>query len=155
MNDVIQPEWLKGHVPLPKGNPGWTRGGPSPNPDGRPKGIIDRRQRLQNAFADDAVEIAKVVIAKALEGDMQAANIALSRIAPPLRPQAERVQFELSEDAPLAVQARQILQAISKGFLDADTARMLIDCMQSVAKIRATEELAERLAILEAKAVNQ
>ena len=39
-----------------------TRGGPSPNPTGRLKGIVDKRQ---NAFADDAVAIAMVVIAKA------------------------------------------------------------------------------------------
>jgi len=55
----------------------------------------------------------------------------------------------------LASKGMPLGECRSKGFLDADTARMLIDCMQSVAKIRATEELAERLAILEAKAVNQ
>lgn len=68
----------------------WVPGMASPNPSGRPKGITDRRQKLQNAFADDAVAIVKVVIGKALDGDMQAANIALARIAPPIKAQAER-----------------------------------------------------------------
>lgn len=126
---------------------------PSPNPAGRPKGIIDKRQKLQAAFADDAVAIAKVVIGKALEGDMQAANIALARISPPIKAQAERVQFELSDDAPLSDQARQILQAVSEGKLDADTARILIGCIQSVAGIRAVEDLEARIITLEAKQV--
>ena len=131
----------------------WTPGMKSPNPAGRPKGIIDKRQKLQAAFAADAVDIAKVVIAKALDGDMQAANIALARIAPPLRPQAERVQFTLSEDVPLSVQASQILLAVSEGKVDADTAKLLITCIQSVAGIRAVEELEARIITLEAKAI--
>jgi hypothetical protein len=136
------------------GNPSWKPGMASPNPSGRPKGIIDKRLKLQAAFADDAVAIAKVVIDKALAGDMTAANIALARIAAPLRAQAERVQFELSDDVPLSTQARQILQAVSEGKVDADTAKLLIGCIQSVAGIKAVEELEQRLAILEAKAVN-
>lgn len=131
----------------------WVPGMKSPNPSGRPKGIIDKRQKLQAVFADDAVAISKVVIAAALEGDMQAANIALARIAPPIRAQAERVQFELSDDAPLSEQARQILVAVSEGRLDADTARILIGCIQSVAGIRAVEDLEARIITLEAKAV--
>ena len=135
-------------------HPAWQKG-VSANPAGCPKGIIDKRPKLQNAFSDDAVAIAKVVIGKALEGDMQAANIALSRIAPPLRPQAERVQFELRDDVPLSPQARQILQAVADAKVDADSAKLLISCIQSVAGIRAVEELEERLTLLEAKAVPQ
>ena len=97
--------------------------------------------------------IAKVVIGKALEGDMQAANIALARISPPIKAQADRVQFELSDDAPLSDQARQILVAVSECKLDADTARILIGCIQSVAGIRAVEDLEARIITLEAKTV--
>lgn len=132
----------------------WTPGMKSPNPSGRPKGIIDKRQRLQNVFAQDAEAISKVVIAAALGGDMQAANIALARIAPPLRPQAERVQFELRDDIPLSDQARQILQAVADGKVDAETAKTLIGCLQAVSGIRAVEDLESRLAILEARQVN-
>lgn len=143
-------------VPVAKGTRGrsdWKPGMASPNPAGRPKGIIDKRQRLQNVFAQDAEAISKVVIAAALGGDMQAANIALARIAPPLRPQAERVQFELRDDIPLSDQARQILQAVADGKVDAETAKTLIGCLQAVSGIRAVEDLESRLAILEAKAV--
>lgn len=132
----------------------WERNGPSPNPKGRPPGIVDKRQKLQKAFADDAPAIARVVVAKALEGDMQAANIALARVAPPLKQQAERVQFELSPDVPLSEQAQQILQAVADGNVDAETGKTLIGCIQSVAGIKATEELEQRIILLEARQVN-
>jgi hypothetical protein len=131
----------------------WTPGMKSPNPAGRPKGIVDKRQKLQAAFADEAADIARVVIDKALEGDMQAANIALARIAPPLRAAAERVQFELASDRPLSEQASQILQAVADGKVDPETGKTLIACLQAVSGIKAAEELEERILILEARQI--
>lgn len=150
MTKTPSPEWMQGFEPKPSA---WVPGMKSPNPSGRPKGLVDRRQKLQNAFADDAVAIVRIVIGKALEGDMQAANIALARIAPPLKAQAERVQFELAPDIPLSAQAAQVLQAVAEGKVDAETARVLIGCLESVSGIRATEELEQRIIMLEAKAV--
>lgn len=74
-----QPDWMKGYVP--RGNPAWVKGGPSPNPAGRPKGIVDRRQKVQVALMDDAPAIARVVIDAALDGDMQAASLVLVLLA--------------------------------------------------------------------------
>lgn len=153
MSKTDQPEWMKGYTPDTSAPSKWVPGMKSPNPKGRPKGIVDRRQKLQNAFADDAVSIAKVVIDRALEGDMQAANIALARIAPPLKAQAGRVEFELDPDRPLSEQASQILQGVADGKLDAETARTLITCIQSVSSIRAVEDLEARLVVLEMKQV--
>jgi hypothetical protein len=143
MTDLVQ-----ARAPRP-----WERNGPSPNPKGRPPGIVDKRQKLQKAFADDAPAIARVVIEKALTGDMQAANICLARVAPPLKQQAERVQFELDPDRPLAAQASQILVAVSEGKVDAETGRTLIGCISAVAGIKAVEELEGRIQMLEAKAI--
>lgn len=131
----------------------WMPGMPSPNPAGRPKGISDRRQKLQNAFADDGVAIIRVVIDKALGGDMQAAQIALARIAPPLKAQSERVQFELSNDLPPSEQAREVLRAVSEGNVNAETGKVLIGCIQAVSNLRAIEELERRITILEEKAL--
>jgi hypothetical protein len=140
-------------LPAPRrGNPNWRKGMKSPHPTGRPPGIIDRRQKLQNAFADDAVAIAKVVVEAAKGGDMQAASIALARLAAPLRAQSERVEFALDPHRSLSEQAAQILVAVSEGKLDADTGRTLIGCVQSVAGIRAIEELEGRIVLLEARA---
>jgi len=153
MTEQTQPEWMKGFVPAPAPPGGRWQKGQSGNPAGRPKGIVDKRQKLQAAFADEAADIARVVIDKALEGDMQAANIALARIAPPLRAAAERVQFELDPERPLSEQAGQILQAVADGKVDPDTGKTLIGCLQAVSGIRATEELEQRIIVLEARQV--
>lgn len=129
----------------------WTPGMRSPNPSGRPRGILDARQKLQSAFASDGAAIVRAVVAKALEGDMQAASIALARLAPPIKAQAERVQFELNADGSFTAQAQQILQAVAEGALDPETGRMLIGCIQTVASIKAVEELEQRIINLEEK----
>ena len=156
MTDQTQPEWMQGYVPIPiegPGNPAWTRGGPSPNPAGKPKGAFSKRDKIAHALNGDGPNVVRVVIDAALAGDMQAAGLVLSRLVPPIRAQAERVEFTLT-DAPLSEQARQILVAVSEGKLDGETARTLIGCIQSVAGIRAVEDLESRLQILEAKVVH-
>jgi len=153
MSEVTQPEWMKGFVPTPASPGGRWQKGQSGNPKGRPPGIVDKRQKLQNAFADEATDIARVVIDKALEGDMQAANIALARIAPPLRAAAERVQFELNPERPLSEQASQILQAVADGKVDPETGKTLIACLQAVSGIKAAEELEQRIIVLEARQI--
>lgn len=154
MGEVTQPTWMEGFTPAPKkGNPAWVRGGPSPNPKGRPVGITDRRTKVTQALADDAPAVTRVVIEAALAGDIQAAGMVLARVAPPLKQQAERVEFQLDPARSLAEQAQQILVAVSEGRLDAETGRTLIGCISSVAGIRAVEELEHRIIVLEAKAV--
>lgn len=152
MSEATQPEWMKSHAPNPvRGNPAW-KPGVSGNPAGRPRGIVDRRQKLQSAFADDGVAIAKVVVAAALEGDLQACAIALSRIAPALRSQTERVQFEFDASASQTQQIAQVLAAIASGAVAPDVGRLIIDAIGTLAAAKATDELEARLAALESKA---
>lgn len=145
MTEIVQSEPAPGR---------WVKGMPSPNPRGRPPGIVDRRTKVTQALADDAPAVARVVIDAALEGDMQAANLVLSRVAPPIKAQAERVQFELDPSLPLADQAKQILAAVADGKVDPDTGRTLIGCLSSVANIEAIAELENRIILLEAQRVN-
>ncbi len=143
------PEWLERHKA--RGNPAWTRGGPSPNPNGRPKGIIDKRQRVSHALMDDAPAIARVVIESALAGDMQAASLVLSRIAPTLRSQSQPVTFDFDATAPIVRQVEQVLAAIADGSVAPDIGKQIIDAIGALSAVRATEELEARLAALEAK----
>lgn len=152
--EKIEPEWMKGFVPKPAPTK-WERGMASPNPLGRPKGVPDKRTKVTRALMDDAPAVARVVIDAAMEGDMQAAGLVLSRCAPVIKAQAERVQFELNKDAPLAEQARQIMQAVANGEVDPDTGRILIGCLNAVAGIEAVTELEQRIIELEAREVNR
>lgn len=123
--------------------------GQSGNPNGRPKGSLNKKTQIATALMESGKEIARVVCEKALEGDMQAANIVLSRLQPPLRSRAERVNFKLDSDAPLTQQARQVLEAVSTGDIDPETGKLLIDSISSFAKLREQDELATRLELIE------
>lgn len=147
MTDASKP------APMRDANGRWLAGGPSPFPKGRPKGIIDKRQKLQKVFAENSEELVRLVVSRALDGDMQAMREALARVSPPIKATGERVEFDLDPELPLSVQANQILLAVSEGKLDADTGRTLIAMIQSVAGIQAVEALHERVIALEAREV--
>jgi len=125
--------------------------GVSGNPKGRPKGSKDKKTLVCEEFSKKGSAIAKQVIAAALGGDMTAANIALQRIAPPLKARGEKVKFELDPEGSLTMQAQSVMQAVSTGIVDPDTGKMLLDCVGALAAIKGTDELEARLNELEAR----
>ena len=151
MTETVQPEWLQGFTPQPNKPPKGWQPGQSGNPKGRPVGSRNKKNVIAEEFEKDGSEVARVVMNAALEGDMQAANMVLQRLSPPLRARAEKVTFELTPDAPLHEQANQVLASVAEGAIDPETGKMLIDCIQSVAGIRAVDELEARLIALEEK----
>lgn len=154
-NSQAKPEWLQDRKPdsdAPQaGNPKWYKGMKSPNPKGRPKGIVDKRHKMTQAMLDDAHEIAGVVVAKAKEGDLQAASLVLARVMPTLSAQAERVEFDLDPSAPLAKQVEQVLSATSNGELSTDHAERIIKAIGALGAIRQMDEFESRLAALEGR----
>jgi hypothetical protein len=155
MTDIVQPEWMKGHVPMPNpGNPNWKKGAPSPNPAGRPKGVLDKKQKVEAALRDEGPAVARVVLDAALAGDMTAAGIVLARIAPTLRAQAEKVEFAFDPSLPIGRQVEAVLAAVAGGQVAPDIGQVIVSMVGTLSQVRATEELEQRLAILEAKAVN-
>lgn len=157
MTEQSQPEWMKGFVPQPTApvvaSGRWEKGMQSPNPKGRPRGIVDKRSRIAKALADDGSAIVNVVVAAALEGDMQACNIVLARIAPTLKPQAERVAFDLDPTAPVAEQIESVLTAVASGTLAPDIGQVIIASLGKLADARAVAELEDRIAALEGNQV--
>ncbi|HCL3144085.1 TPA: hypothetical protein N2A34_001826 [Pseudomonas aeruginosa] len=151
MTETVQPEWLQGFTPQPNKPPKGWQPGQSGNPKGRPIGSRNKKNVIAEEFEKDGSAVARVVMDAALEGDMQAANMVLQRLSPPLRARAEKVTFELTPDAPLHQQANQVLASVAEGAIDPETGKLLIDCIQSVAGIRAVDELEARLQTLEEK----
>jgi len=131
----------------------WVKGMPSPNPNGRPPGILDKRSRVTKALMDDAPAIARVVIDAAKKGDMQAAALVLARCAPVLKAQTEPVQFEFDATAPIAQQIEAVLAGIAGGAVPPDVGRQIIEAIGTLASVRATEELEQRIVMLEARQV--
>lgn len=154
MNDVVQPEWLKNHVPAKNpGNPNWKKGGPSPNSKGRPPGRT-ATQKVQAKLNEGSLEVTDVVLEAARAGDMQAAGMVLARVSPALRSQSQMVQFDLDPELPIARQIEAVLAAVAAGEVPPDVGQQIVAMIGTLSNVRATEELEERLALLEAKAIN-
>ena len=128
--------------------------GQSGNPNGRPK--ISNSQRamreaLQNYLdGNTETDVLNAVIEGALAGDMQAANLILSRLYAPLKAVQPSEQFPLNGTT-AAEKASSILDAIASGALAPDVGRSLIDAVSSLLKIQEITELAQRLEAIEAK----
>ncbi len=123
----------------------------SPNKAGRPTGILDERSRVTKALLDDAHAVARVVIEAAMAGDIQAAGIVLSRVAPVLKAQADKVAFSFDAKASLVEQVESVLQAVANGLVSPDVGRSIIETVGSLAAIRQYEDLERRLAALETR----
>lgn len=151
----ITPPWLEGRTPpaaaLPAPAGRWTKGMPSPNKAGRPKGIVDRRVRLSQRMLADADGIVSALVEKALDGDTGAAGLILARVLPSLRSQTEKVSFPFDASAPVARQVEMVLDAIAAGHVSPDVGRQIVDAIKALADVRAFEELEARIAQLEAK----
>ena len=162
---VVRPPWLEGWQPSPPapppapqpdrgkpGNPAWVKGMKSPNPAGRPPGSTPQTRLLQRML-EDADGIVDALVEKALEGDTGAASLILSRLLPSLRAQSEKVQFDFDAGAPISRQAEMILEAIASGTLAPDVGKQILEAVNSLATIRAVEDIEARIVILEAKQV--
>lgn len=134
-----------------RGNPQWRKGMASPNPRGRPPGIVDKRTKVTQALADDAPKVARVVIDAALKGDVQAASLVLSRVAPAIKSQSEKVSFKFDAKSPLAEQVEHVLQAIADGEVAPDVGKSIIDSIGELAAVKQFDEIEERILVLEGK----
>lgn len=89
----------------------------------------------------------------AKEGDLQACNIVLARIAPPMKAQSERVEFDFDPSASTAQQIEAVLAAIATGDLAPDSGREVIAAIGTLSNARAVEELEQRIVTLEMRSV--
>lgn len=149
----VQPPWVTGQPPAPappKGSAPWQfKPGQSGNPRGRPPGRPDRRLLATEQMLDEMRNIVAVLVGKALEGDSNSAAIVLSKVMPSLKAQMERVEFDLDTNAPIGDQVASVLDALARGILAPDVARLVIDSIARLSDVRATEELSARIEALE------
>jgi hypothetical protein len=138
---------------MPTKSKGRWKPGESGNPKGKPKGAKDRRTAWRTALADELPAIIARLVEAARAGDVQAAALILSRVAPPLRPQREPVELPaLAKAGSLADQARAVLVAVATGALSTDQAGELLAALANAAAAIEVDELQARIAALEAQA---
>ena len=108
---------------------------------------------MTQALMDEGPAIARVVIDAALEGDLQACGIVLSRIAPPVKAQSERVEFAFDPSASAAQQIAGVLASMASGAVAPDVGREVIAAIGTLASARAVEELEQRIVTLEMRSI--
>ena len=105
--------------------------GTSGNIRGKTPGARNKRNVVAAEFEKQGSAVARVVMDKALDGDMSAASLVLTRISPPLRARPPTVEFELDVDAEPSEMSKAILTAVAKGQIDPDTARVVLDMISA------------------------
>ena len=124
--------------------------GQSGNPRGKPKGALSPSGRIREAIAADLPKILATLRDRALDGDVQAASVLLSRCLPPLRPESAAQSIKVG-GATLGARAEAIMAAAVSGELPTSSAAELMGVLTGQAKIIETVELERRIAALEAK----
>ncbi|WP_141103610.1 DUF5681 domain-containing protein [Cobetia sp. QF-1] len=120
--------------------------GQSGNPAGRPSaGAMLVRKALQGS----SQELIDKAIALALEGDTVALRLCIERLTPPIKASAERVTFDIPEDAGLAGTSRAIIAAAAAGQIPPDTASQLVTAMGQLSRQIEIDEISQRISQLE------
>ena len=122
--------------------------GQSGNTKGRPKGTGEVG-KLRAAIAKEIPEILKALIEKAKGGDLRASALLLERVLPPMRAIDPAAPIEISGDT-LTGKGDAILKGVSSGELTPGQASQLLTGLAGYAKLVETDDLAKRLAELEA-----
>lgn len=104
--------------------------GQSGNPSGRKSGSRNKKTLLREELEKDGSALATAIKSAALEGnDITAMSLWLSRLEPPLRSSAQRIQFDFDPTRPIAENATEILTRVSQGEIDPDTGKQLLDML--------------------------
>lgn len=129
---------------------GQFKAGQSGNPKGRPKGALSPAMKLIKQASPAVLE---QVIAQAIDGDMQAAALVLSRGVPTLKATQEPVELITAaefEQMTTTERAEAILAAAVTGRVPPDVAQQLMASLTAVAGVTEWAELARRVEELEA-----
>lgn len=108
--------------------------GQSGNPNGRPKGIIDKRAELRGLLEPHAKEIVEKLIESAKAGDPTALRLCIERLIPRIKPDTG-INFELPEgsidagDNMLEI-AHRVTEAVATGLLTIDEAEQFTEFLK-------------------------
>ena len=133
--------------------PKFTKG-QSGNPGGRPVGSLHRttlvRNALAAAFEGGEAGYWRAVAEQAKSGCTASQSLIADRLMPKLRPAAEPVAFDLDGEG-FTDLARSVLVAVSRGEVDPQTGKSLIDAVAGLARVAEIDALKKQLDELAAR----
>lgn len=128
--------------------------GVSGNPKGKPPGPTARSKF--RAQVDAAIPgIVANLVQQAQAGDMQAVQMILARVIPPLKPTSDPAKLPMPRSGSLADQGERVIAAAMAGTVAPDEARLLIDVLSAQAKLIEQSEIAASIEEIKAWIKNQ
>lgn len=126
--------------------------GQSGNPAGKPPGTLSEAGRLRAAIREHVPAIIAAMVKRAKGGDATAAKVLLERALPALRTSALPVELPaLVQATTVTAQGEEVLKAVAEGTLTTDQASDLLSALGGMAKLKEVDDLARRVAALEAQ----
>jgi hypothetical protein len=113
--------------------------GTSGNVKGRPKGIIDKRMRLNKALMGNADALLKVATDKALAGDPQMLTTLINRLLPALKPEGVPARFKHDPTLSPSKQIESVIAAIAAGQLTVEEGLNVVKAIEALASTRSME----------------
>ena len=127
---------------------GRWKSGESGNPKGRTPGTGEVA-RLRESIAEHLPEIITQLVAKAKEGDTQAARLLLERVLPPRKAIEPMVELTLPDGEGMTAQGVAIVQAVAAGILPPGQGAQLLTGLGALTRIKEIDELERRITQLE------
>jgi hypothetical protein len=129
-----------------------NRGRFAPGNPGRPKGSLNKTSiRVEELLSGEAEEVTRVVVAKALRGDLIAAKLILDRVAPPRRDTPVQVPDlpALMSVADVAAAHGAIVRHMAAGNLSPSEAEVIGRVLDSAGRALTMSEIETRVEALE------
>ncbi|OJV15375.1 MAG: hypothetical protein BGO27_02340 [Alphaproteobacteria bacterium 33-17] len=129
----------------------WQKGGPSPNPSGRPKGSQNKAiMAVQQLLDDEGEGIARKAIELALSGDITAIKCVLERIIPPAKSRPITIDLpEMSSVQDTLLATSKVITEVSQGNLTPQDGLLMMGLLEKFAKTLEVSELEKRISNLE------
>jgi len=122
--------------------------GESGNPQGRPRGVQDRRTALRRALEGRADELLAKAVEEALKGNSAVLIALLSRLIPNLKPESVFLE-KVNPEGTLSERAAQIVSSTLAGQISPSTTSELLASLANVQRIKEADELEARIGRLE------
>jgi len=122
--------------------------GESGNPQGRPRGVQDRRTDLRRALEGRADELLAKAVEEALKGNSAVLLALLSRLIPSVKPESVFLE-NVNREGTLSEQAAQIVSSALAGQISPSTASELLGSLANALRIKEADELEVRIGRLE------